>query len=409
MAPYHVQHSTFNNYLAVTPIAPIHPRFGINSDDYVPVSTIDYGGSRRDETAVVVTIHDPQIDKEFAAPDSQFHNEMDDTGDDDVISSKARTSAGSLFQFQWSVGSMVLSLLAFLVPHWQNFTVLLFFLSAFAFLMILLCVPESPQYRLLNLQRITSSALPSASSLHRNTPPSSTQTLFPPTDQTLSKNTLGRQLLTMMEPVRILFTRYIGDTLLLSVIWIANALLYYGLSFNSSHIPGNIFLLTALMSFVAIPGQLSSIFLSSYRHLAVIAGMAMLSVIFSLMLFLAIMYPDAVSKSGFNDLVSILFFVLNLLGTLIITMTFTLCYVITVITFPTTIRNSGLGYGVVMGRIGGMLAPLVIMSGPQQSFFVFALVSAVCCVCVYWGRKSGGKEEDEVVSCSKHSQHHRPV
>lgn len=70
-------------------------------------------------------------------------------------------------------------------------------------------------------------------------------------------------------------------------------------------------------------------------------------------------------------------------GEFLVSMTYCLCYIITTATYPTAIRGVGLGFGVMMARLGAIASTLVagatqdVADGDLYLFMMFGVTSAV--------------------------------
>lgn len=68
-------------------------------------------------------------------------------------------AAGALFQTAFSVGGMLLPLVAFLVPHWREFVIVLIAMTAGCGSLVMATVPESPKWLLDKGRREEATAL----------------------------------------------------------------------------------------------------------------------------------------------------------------------------------------------------------------------------------------------------------
>ena len=173
-------------------------------------------------------------------------------------------------------------------------------------------------------------------------------------------------------PLDLFRTPYTRSTLLLALIWFANAFVYYGLSLNASHLPGltNVYLVSFLLNLLSIPGQLITVpcvYRFGLRN-SMCGSLFLTGTVFIACLLFMLFSPTpppstpptAPSTSWSYDMMLTCF---NLLAELFITAAFTLCYMITSHSYPTRLRNRGVGVGVVMGRIGAMTCPFLVVAG----------------------------------------------
>ena len=96
-------------------------------------------------------------------------------------------------------------------------------------------------------------------------------------------------------------------------------------------------------------------------------------------------------------------------GEFLVTMTFTLCYSITADAYPTAFRASGVGFGVTMGRLGAMSAPMVGALGRHYGqlwmYVIFAgtsLVAAMVGFLLPIRQKATGRRRQQ-----QHQQQHQ--
>lgn len=98
-------------------------------------------------------------------------------------------------------------------------------------------------------------------------------------------NEASTQCRMSIRPPRFLQPPFLLASLLLAFVWFANALVYYGLNLNASQLPANVYIVTVLLNFVSIPGQLIAIPMATrfgYRK-ALLGGMLGVGAVFLLM------------------------------------------------------------------------------------------------------------------------------
>ncbi|XP_034478926.1 organic cation transporter protein [Drosophila innubila] len=135
-------------------------------------------------------------------------------------------------------------------------------------------------------------------------------------------------------------------------IWAVNAIVFYGLSLNSTNLSGNKYLNFALVCLIEIPGYtLAWLCLRKLGRRLALSG--------SLMLCAVTCAASGYMTSGANWLIITLF----LLGKLGITSSFAVIYTYTAEMMPTVIRSGGVGVMSTFARFGAMLAPFVPLLG----------------------------------------------
>ncbi|XP_018362951.1 PREDICTED: organic cation transporter protein-like isoform X2 [Trachymyrmex cornetzi] len=148
--------------------------------------------------------------------------------------------------------------------------------------------------------------------------------------------------------VQVLHSSVILTRLLVcSFCWITNTFVYYGLSLNSVAFGGDKYLNFVLVAVVEIPAFCIGCVLNNHiGRKSTLSGAFMLSGLFCLA-------SQFVPAGTWNH--GPLF--LYMIGKLCIAMAFSTTYIFTAELFPTTLRNSLLGFCSMIGRIGSILAP----------------------------------------------------
>ncbi|XP_059224881.1 organic cation transporter protein [Stomoxys calcitrans] len=145
-----------------------------------------------------------------------------------------------------------------------------------------------------------------------------------------------------------LMVRYV----IMLYVWAINAVVFYGLSLNSTNLSGNKYLNFALVCLIEIPGYtLAWISLRKLGRRISLSG--------SLFLCAATCVAGGYVTKGSNWVVVSLF----LIGKLGITSSFAVIYAYTAEMMPTVIRSGGVGVMSTFARFGAMLAPFVPLLG----------------------------------------------
>ncbi|XP_075169516.1 organic cation transporter protein isoform X2 [Haematobia irritans] len=141
-----------------------------------------------------------------------------------------------------------------------------------------------------------------------------------------------------------LLVRYV----IMLYIWAINAVVFYGLSLNSTNLSGNKYLNFALVCLIEIPGYtLAWISLKKLGRRLSLSG--------SLFLCAGTCVAGGYITQGSNWAIITLF----LIGKLGITSSFAVIYAYTAEMMPTVIRSGGVGVMSTFARFGAMLAPFV--------------------------------------------------
>ncbi|KAM7345221.1 organic cation transporter protein isoform 2-T5 [Cochliomyia hominivorax] len=153
---------------------------------------------------------------------------------------------------------------------------------------------------------------------------------------------------------------------LMLYIWAVNAVVYYGLSLNSTNLSGNKYLNFALVCLIEIPGYtLAWISLNKFGRRLSLTG--------SLLLCALTCVAGGYITQGSNWIIIALF----LIGKLGITSSFAVIYAYTAEMMPTVIRSGGVGVMSTFARFGAMLAPFVPLLGHYYEALPLLLFGAV--------------------------------
>ncbi|XP_022228886.2 organic cation transporter protein [Drosophila obscura] len=149
-------------------------------------------------------------------------------------------------------------------------------------------------------------------------------------------------------------------------IWAVNAIVYYGLSLNSTSLSGNKYLNFTLVCLVEIPGySLAWLCLRKLGRRLALSG--------SLLLCAVTCVASGYLTMRANWLIVSLF----LIGKLGITSSFAVIYTYTAEMMPTVIRSGGVGVMSTFARCGAMLAPFVPLLGSYYEPLPLLLFGAV--------------------------------
>ncbi|XP_017838012.1 organic cation transporter protein [Drosophila busckii] len=155
-------------------------------------------------------------------------------------------------------------------------------------------------------------------------------------------------------------------------IWAVNAIVFYGLSLNSTNLSGNKYLNFTLVCLIEIPGySLAWLCLRKLGRRLALSG--------SLILCAVTCVISGYITSGSNWIIIALF----LIGKLGITSSFAVIYTYTAEMMPTVIRSGGVGVMSTFARCGAMLAPFVPLLGsyyeplPLVLFGAFSMLAGL--------------------------------
>ncbi|KAM7345217.1 organic cation transporter protein isoform 1-T4 [Cochliomyia hominivorax] len=160
---------------------------------------------------------------------------------------------------------------------------------------------------------------------------------------------------------------------LMLYIWAVNAVVYYGLSLNSTNLSGNKYLNFALVCLIEIPGYtLAWISLNKFgRRLSLTGSLLLCALTCVAGGYITQVQTNLETRS--NWIIIALF----LIGKLGITSSFAVIYAYTAEMMPTVIRSGGVGVMSTFARFGAMLAPFVPLLGHYYEALPLLLFGAV--------------------------------
>ncbi|XP_076469494.1 organic cation transporter protein-like isoform X2 [Babylonia areolata] len=267
----------------------------------------------------------------------------------ELVGPQKRTRAATMLTIIWLMGPFLLTALSFLLRQWRYLQIA----SVSPFVLCLghwWLLPESPRWLL--TKKKTKAALTVMKKVARVN-----KTPFSPSPETIAKlqqepraDRNGNIMSTVGQLVK--YPQLVIVTLIIFFNWTVIAMTYYGLSLNVGNLGGslriNFFVSTTVELIAYVLGWVLLDRLGRKRShccFMLTAGLACLSTILTV-------------SFGGQELQWITT-ALAMLGKLGISASFTAIYLITAETFPTVIRNLGMGCSSACGRIGSIVSPYV--------------------------------------------------
>uniref|UniRef100_A0A914XA04 Major facilitator superfamily (MFS) profile domain-containing protein n=1 Tax=Plectus sambesii TaxID=2011161 RepID=A0A914XA04_9BILA len=136
------------------------------------------------------------------------------------------------------------------------------------------------------------------------------------------------------------------QTLIIGVTWLATSMSYYGLTFNTQDLPGDVFLSYCLSAASELPG-----------FLLCVPIMEKLGRRTALVIFLGTGGVSCIGAGLIKEKTAVL--ILAMIGKMCAAAAYAIIYNYTVEVFPTVLRSSGTSFGSMSGRIGSISAPLL--------------------------------------------------
>lgn len=267
----------------------------------------------------------------------------------EMVGLDKRVLGGNLISSTFALGQVVTAGVAWLVPYWRTYTLVLY-APSIIFITYYWLIEESVRW-LLSKGRNKEAAriIFKAAKMNRKKLSSDTIKLLteepeklPQIDGKAPLEEDKRSILMQVVRSRTLMFRL----LVCSFWWITLTFVYYGLSINSVSLVGNRYVNYILTSLVEIPGYCLSVLTldrfgrkSSTMSAFIVCGLSLVAMPF---------VPTSIPWLQTT---------LNLLGKLCISMAFSSIYIYTGELFPTQARHSLLGTCSMAGRIGALVAP----------------------------------------------------
>ncbi|KAJ9573945.1 hypothetical protein L9F63_008687, partial [Diploptera punctata] len=246
----------------------------------------------------------------------------------------------------WTAGICLMPMVAWLTGDWVSFLVITSAPCA-AFCFTYKCFPESARW-LAAKGKIKKCAKELQKMANMN------KTLLPvETDNILNKIAAKKE---KIYGVASLFNhwRLAKNTILIVYLWVLNAMTYYTLLLNVSNMSGNPFMNFFWQSLVELPGYIAGKILSDKygRRWTQAVGFALVGTAAFIILFI-ITDPEM-------QLITVCLVIFIKLG---ITVTFYVCHLVAMETYPTCVRQSGTSMGAVLGSSMAILGPYIVYMG----------------------------------------------
>lgn len=259
----------------------------------------------------------------------------------EIVSPGNRNFAGMLGSLLFGFSFSLMALLAYFITNWRHLVVLSSMLGLIP-LFFFRFLPESPRWLAVNGRM--EDALSVLSQLAQANGVEMPAISLKKPDTTRQQSPGLTSLLTGPAIRRL--------TASLFVVWLTNCMVYYFLTMRSKDLGSNRFLSFALSGLVEVPGILLAYKLLNrlgrrWTHGGFLFSSGVACLLWS------IFYKTGHLSMGPS---------VALLGKFAVSGSFAVIYLYTTEVFPTQVRNAGLGVSSIGARLGGIMAPLILMT-----------------------------------------------
>lgn len=262
-----------------------------------------------------------------------------------------KTAVGFVNNTFIAVGFTALSLFAYLIRDWRYLVTALSIINA-PLLLFWNWIPESPRW-LVAKDRLDEAQVVMETFARINrvrVDPRALRELIEEVKRAEPKRAKGNQQYGLMDLVRTSKLR--KRTVICCFSWFVNALVFFGINLSLKNMAGNMYLNFFILCIIEFPSQLGCWFLMKKygRRLPYCSYMFLCGV--ACVLVLAV--PD---EKGNQPIVT----GMAIVGKFFVATTFVGIYVFTAELYPTLIRNMAVGISSMSARVGGIIAPYVVL------------------------------------------------
>jgi len=283
----------------------------------------------------------------------------------EIVSPELRTPFGIMTQFPFAIGVCILPLVAYFIRDWNHLQ-LAISVPCLVLASYYWFIPESPRW-LIQARKFNEAkdVLVQAAKENGNKIPDDAEFLDmikslddkkDTVETTPEPSTFSEKFSAAFHEIKLLFQtpQMRKRTITVFITWLVIAMVYYGLSFNSKNIGGDIYVsmfingvAEGIACLVIIPALAKLGRVKIYSGTFIMSGLACLAV--------AVIIWFAPENSFLGLIIA-----LAMSGKFFISGTFALAYLYTAELFPTPVRNVAVGGASTFARVGSMSAPYIV-------------------------------------------------
>ena len=289
----------------------------------------------------------------------------------EVLSPSKRALPASSLGTGYVIGSLFVTLVAWLLPNWKYITL------ANTVITSLLCLslfflPESPRWQYcVGKRNEAKKTLEWMAGINGIKIPSDISFFVNDQDEASEDSGCCKFAKSVLVILRLAANCYI---------WFSVSMIYYGLSLNVGSLAGNIYVNTIISSLTDIPGC-CLVFLIVDSRLG-----RRFSIFISLFICTACLLTDiAFPRTSIGRIV------LSMFGKLFVGIAFNAMYIWTSEMFPTGMRASALGIASAIARVGSSLSPFITLCPGVIPAVIFGLIATMATITVLGLPKTKGK------------------
>ncbi|KAH8365191.1 hypothetical protein KR084_005775 [Drosophila pseudotakahashii] len=263
----------------------------------------------------------------------------------EIVGPKKRELVAILYQLPFNIGHASLAVFAYFIREWRWYQFSITIFSA-VFVIYIWLVPESPRW-LFTTGRLDKSIKILEKIAKCNRAP--TETIRPEIEAAHTALAARQPLKrgTMLDLFRTPFMRI--KTICMANNWLVVCMVYYGTAQYVSKLGGNIFISNLIAAAVGVPGTCLCVLLTKYlgRKLTLLLSNGCSA--------LGLILLACLSTQG--EMVRVACATIGLFGA---SVTFPNVYLYGGELFPTVVRSSGVGLCSMIGRVGSIVAPMIV-------------------------------------------------